>query len=229
MKKTSLFTLLLIGFFFVLFVNKARSSAECTPGKDSKAKCGSFKQCVKVDDEYHCVCKPGYAPDGKFCKDVDECKDKKNRMRCKDIGATCKNTRGSYECKCPRGFEMHPSKQVCEDYDECEELTICHEQATCSNTKGSYKCQCKKGFAGDGVECVVDEAYKQQKNIQLIIMIGGAAGGGLLLIIALIAFCCCARKRKKEEDGEKVEKMESTLSQYGNDWESSDSEEDESD
>lgn len=107
---------------------------------------------------------------------------------------------------------------------------MCHEKATCHNTRGSYKCKCQKGYAGDGEECVEDIAYKQQKNIQLITMIGGAAGGGLLLIIALIACCCCARKRKKEEDGDKkIDKMESTLSQYGNDWESSDSEEDESD
>ena len=52
-------------------------------------------------------------------------------------------------------------------------------------------------------------------------MIGGAAGGGVLFIIALIAFCCCARKRKEEEKGEIIEKMESTLSEYGNDWQSS--------
>lgn len=52
-------------------------------------------------------------------------------------------------------------------------------------------------------------------------MIGGAAGGGVLFIIALIAFCCCASKRKEEEKGEIIEKMESTLSEYGNEWQSS--------
>ena len=57
-------------------------------------------------------------------------------------------------------------------------------------------------------------------------MVGCAAGGGVLLIIALISFCCCARKRKKEEKEESFEKLDSTLSHYGNDWESSeDSEE----
>ena len=63
-------------------------------------------------------------------------------------------------------------------------------------------------------------------------MIGGAAGGGLLSIVALIAFCCCARARKgkkmegKEENGEK---LESTLSHYGNEWESSEDSDEESD
>jgi len=124
---------------------------------------------------------------------------------------------------------MHPLNHVCEDQDECKDLEICHEKATCHNTRGTYRCTCKKGFAGDGVECVVDIAYNQEKDKQLILMIGGAAGGGVLLIIALIAFCCCARKRKKEEKEENIEKMESTLSQYGNDWESSDDSDEESD
>lgn len=117
------------------------------------------------------------------------------------------------------------------DYDECEHMELCHLKAICHNTRGSYRCTCMHGFAGDGEECVEDIAYKQKQKIRLIIMIGGAAGGGVLLIIALIAFCCCARKRnKKEKDGEKLEKMESTLSEYGQDWESSeDSDEDVSD
>jgi len=77
------------------------------------------------------------------------------------------------------------------------------------------------------VECIEDIAYNQEKDKQLVLMIGGAAGGGVLLIVALIAFCYCARKRKKEETKENIEAMESTLSQYGNDWESSDDSDDE--
>lgn len=73
-----------------------------------------------------------------------------------------------------------------------------------------------------------DMAYKQKQKIQQITMIGGAAGGGALLIIALIACCCCVRKRKrKENDEEKIEKEPSTLSEYGQDWESSEDSEEE--
>lgn len=78
---------------------------------------------------------------------------------------------------------------------------------------------------------MVDTAYKQQKKIQLTIMVGCAAGGGVLLIIALIAFFWCARKKKKEEEEEAeegIEKMASTLSEYGQEWDS-DSSEDEDD
>lgn len=133
-------------------------------------------------------------------------------------------------------FDDQPtSKSVCVgtilDVDECDIWEVCHENAVCTNTRGSYSCSCAEGFAGDGFECVVDKVYKQKKKIKLIIMIGGAAGGGVLLIIALVAFCCCARKRKskEKEDEEKIEKVQSTLSEYGRDWESSDSSEDDDD
>ncbi|KAJ7380483.1 hypothetical protein OS493_008945 [Desmophyllum pertusum] len=232
MKKASLLALLLIGLFFVSSVVKAKSDVECSLKADNK-ECGPRKHCVKTADnnKYHCVCKPGYVANGDSCKDVDECKNKETRIKCKEKGATCENKLGSYKCKCPKGYAMHHSKHVCEDYDECEHMELCHLKAICHNTRGSYRCTCMHGFAGDGEECVEDIAYKQKQKIRLIIMIGGAAGGGVLLIIALIAFCCCARKRnKKEKDGEKLEKMESTLSEYGQDWESSeDSDEDVSD
>ena len=62
----------------------------------------------------------------------------------------------------------------------------------------------------------------------MVLIFGAGAGGVVLLIIALIAFCCCARKpKKKEEEEEPFNKMESTLSHFGNEWESSeDSDED---
>ena len=108
-------------------------------------------------------------------------------------------------------------------------MELCHEKAICENTVGSFRCSCAVGFAGDGVECVPDKVYEQKQKIKLIIMIGGACGGGILLIIALVAFCCCARNKKKKKGkkhGDKIEKIESTLSEYGQDWESSDSSED---
>ena len=75
---------------------------------------------------------------------------------------------------------------------------------------------------------MVDKVYKQKQKIKMIIMIGAGAGGGALIIIASIAICCCLRKKKKKnvDDGGKIENMESTLSEYGHDWESSESSDD---
>ena len=39
------------------------------------------------------------------------------------------NTEGSYNCECLTGYEG----AVCEDKDECENQTVCGENADCSN------------------------------------------------------------------------------------------------
>lgn len=56
----------------------------------------------------------------------------------------------------------------------------------------------------------------------------GASARGALFIIGLISCCCCARKGKKNKkaDQQKVAKMKSTVSQYGENRESSESSED---
>jgi hypothetical protein len=36
---------------------------------------------------------------------------------------------------------------VCEDIDECRELSTCAQ--TCSNTKGGYKCFCAPGYVAE--------------------------------------------------------------------------------
>lgn len=195
----------------------------CTPGGETQ--CGDNKHCEMIGNKAFCKCNPGYHLEKNVCEDINECNQREIRQKCKPTGATCHNTPGSYKCRCKKGFEM--GEHHCEDIDECDSW-ICHEKAICQNTRGSYTCTCALGFAGDGHECVVDKVYKQKQKIKQVVMFGGASAGGALFIIALIACCCCARKRKKKEeaDEQKVTKMESTLSQYGEDWESSESSED---
>ncbi|XP_071552987.1 uncharacterized protein [Panulirus ornatus] len=76
--------------------------------------------------------------------------------------ATCMNTLGSYECRCPPGFTGDPQQQ-CTDINECGLATVCATNAKCLNIPGSYKCYCPSGFQGDGKESCsnVDECLSQ--------------------------------------------------------------------
>ncbi|XP_028781540.1 wall-associated receptor kinase 2-like [Neltuma alba] len=61
---------------------------------------------------YRCRCKPGfegnpYLPTG--CQDVDECKELTHNCTSED---NCRNTVGSYECYCPRGYTGDGTKEA---------------------------------------------------------------------------------------------------------------------
>lgn len=36
------------------------------------------------------------------------------------------------------------------DVDECQDTSLCAENATCLNSVGSFLCSCNMGFTGDG-------------------------------------------------------------------------------
>jgi len=87
--------------------------------------------------------------DGLSCEDVNECE--RGTDQC-SVHATCKNTIGSYECVCDKGF----GGATCSDIDECAlGYHQCHEMAICHNNEGSYTCVCREHFEGDGIhKCI---------------------------------------------------------------------------
>lgn len=151
------------------------SSSEFNLTKDEQLSKG-------VGAMFTCKCKPGFAGDGKFCRDIDECSDRKLND-CDAKTTTCVNLPGSYECHCKRGYKPQLDNQIsnslnintavdidddqktglnatlkvrkCQDINECLDgkLNRCDPQAKCINLRGSYKCRCRRGYLGNGLEC----------------------------------------------------------------------------
>ncbi|KAK7294876.1 hypothetical protein RJT34_17774 [Clitoria ternatea] len=64
-------------------------------------------------DDYNkgCTCPPGFRGDGvQSCEDIDECSEK---LACQCSDCKCKNTWGSYECKCGRGLFYSRENDTC--------------------------------------------------------------------------------------------------------------------
>ncbi|XP_061673873.1 thrombospondin-4a isoform X2 [Syngnathoides biaculeatus] len=110
---------------------------------------------------YSCApCPDGYAGDGTYCDDIDEC-----QFNPCFPGVRCENTSPGFRCgKCPLGYDgpeingvgvsyAQSNKQMCEDIDEClspPDFGGCTANSHCHNTIGSFQCgDCKNGFTGD--------------------------------------------------------------------------------
>uniref|UniRef100_A0A8I3P7L1 Adhesion G protein-coupled receptor E2 n=1 Tax=Canis lupus familiaris TaxID=9615 RepID=A0A8I3P7L1_CANLF len=126
---------------------------ECGP--PPLVSCGRLADCQNTEGSYHCMCSPGYAlasgattfmnESENTCRDVDECQ-LKPRV-CKSRGI-CTNTKGSYTCKCPPGFELNLGDlNLCTDVNECTSgQNPCHNSTHCLNNIGGYECRCRPGW-----------------------------------------------------------------------------------
>ncbi|XP_075388541.1 latent-transforming growth factor beta-binding protein 2 isoform X2 [Tenrec ecaudatus] len=114
--------------------------------------------CTNTVGSFSCEgCKAGYRPSplGHTCEDVDECEDPQSSCQ----GGECRNVAGSYQCLCPRGFQL-TNGSLCEDLDECAREEYCAPHGECLNSHGSFFCLCAPGFASSagGTRCLdVDE------------------------------------------------------------------------
>lgn len=98
-------------------------------------------------DECFRVCQPGFEPDGNdLCMNINECENGKNECH---EDAICKDTEGSYECKCDVGYVG--DGLTCESENECRRNgALCHPKADCLDNGDSYTCFCRSGYEGDG-------------------------------------------------------------------------------
>lgn len=133
--------------------------------------------CINTIGSYQCQCRTGFresSTDPHKCIDIDECQEMamtknlnklpfeplslmtltpifrhKRRQAstpppCRGI---CINKIGSFQCKCPKGFELIDN--VCVDINECKKYDPCSGKLKCINFYGTFQCaniNCLDGY-----------------------------------------------------------------------------------
>ncbi|KAG7217942.1 hypothetical protein INR49_020764 [Caranx melampygus] len=105
--------------------------------------------------QFTCECASGFYGDGRYCHDVDECRETPHVC---GVNAECTNLPGTFRCECLNGFVFASDGKTCIGSHDCD----APERALCSYTGGSaYLCSCRPGFQGDGRVCRdVDECQQ---------------------------------------------------------------------
>nr|XP_046247842.1 fibrillin-2b isoform X2 [Scatophagus argus] len=111
------------------------------------------EECPKVGSpEYRAICPRGHGFANRgdiltgrpFYKDVNECKVFQGLC----THGTCRNTIGSFKCRCNSGFALTAEERNCTDIDECNFQNIC-VFGTCQNLPGMFRCVCDDGYELD--------------------------------------------------------------------------------
>uniref|UniRef100_A0AAY4CEM9 Fibrillin-1 n=1 Tax=Denticeps clupeoides TaxID=299321 RepID=A0AAY4CEM9_9TELE len=77
-----------------------------------------------------------------FLKDINECK----MIHSLCTNGRCRNTVGSFRCKCDNGFALDSDERNCTDIDECRISPDVCGHGTCVNTAGDFECECFEGY-----------------------------------------------------------------------------------
>uniref|UniRef100_A0A8C3VDI5 Nidogen 2 n=1 Tax=Catharus ustulatus TaxID=91951 RepID=A0A8C3VDI5_CATUS len=142
-------------------IGPARDDAEnpvVSPCHDGSHACEAPARCQPgVGTEYTCECPAGYRPEGRGCRDVDECAE--GLSQCGPF-SVCLNVPGSFRCECRSGYQPAGDGQACVDPCEAGRHPCAPgDRARClSRGDGRATCECLPGYTGDGIHCSdVDE------------------------------------------------------------------------
>ncbi|KAJ6664070.1 hypothetical protein lerEdw1_008285 [Lerista edwardsae] len=104
---------------------------------------------AKETPDYEALCpRPGFSTRGEimngkpFYKDINECK----MIPSLCTHGKCRNTIGSFRCKCDSGFALDSEERNCTDIDECRISPDLCGQGVCVNTPGDFRCDCFEGY-----------------------------------------------------------------------------------
>ncbi|XP_069755212.1 fibrillin-1-like [Narcine bancroftii] len=104
-------------------------------------------------ENYTCgPCPENLEGNGEKCYDVDECQESTDT--CEQI---CINVFGGYNCSCNEGYTINTTNgSLCDDVNECTDISICPQNAECINSVGNYTCVCNSGYEGIPFQFCVD-------------------------------------------------------------------------
>uniref|UniRef100_A0A1A9ZCQ3 EGF-like domain-containing protein n=1 Tax=Glossina pallidipes TaxID=7398 RepID=A0A1A9ZCQ3_GLOPL len=137
--------------------------------------CAPGESCVQ--DTYTgtsvCICRQGYERNVAtgLCQDMDECTATRVKPAC-GVNALCKNLPGSYECRCPSGFNGNP-------FILCEQCN-------------SPECQCQPPFKLVGTSCILSGCSDGNRC---------PSGAECISIAGGVSYCACPKGYKTLLDG----------------------------
>ncbi|XP_069078600.1 fibrillin-1 [Pleurodeles waltl] len=105
---------------------------------------------LKGTPTYESLCPrgPGFSTRGEvingkpFYKDINECK----MIPSLCTHGKCRNTIGSFKCRCDSGFAIDSEERNCTDINECQISPDLCGQGNCINTPGDFECDCFEGY-----------------------------------------------------------------------------------
>ncbi|XP_018618781.2 fibrillin-1-like [Scleropages formosus] len=121
----------------------SKASCCCSQGRAWGTPCEACPPLNSSDYKTLCPGGEGFRPNPitVILEDINECQELPGLCQ----GGDCINTFGSFQCECPKGFQLHEETRICEDVNECERPGICGP-GECYNTIGNYTCLCPPDY-----------------------------------------------------------------------------------